>query len=144
MMPDLQPQVWEGHQTQAEFFSDKQRGESAKQSPNYLLITVINGMMQMLLQAQIQFGQLQAGAQVAVQAPMMAAQEQEQMAAEQRMVQNNTAEMQAAQESEAKEDERAQMDREHEKDIKMLDLADKQADRENKQAIAKKAGATKK
>lgn len=139
-IPDLQPQLWEGHQTQAEFFADKQGNESAKVVPDYLLIQAINWMLGKLLESQIQFAQMQTGAAVMAQAPAQAAEEQAGMAAEQRAVESEGNKQLMAQDDQDTAREDAQTDRDFQMDMKIMDLADKQDERKHQKAIAKKQG----
>lgn len=140
MMPDLQPTVWEGHQTQAEFYADKQRNESAKDAPNYLLITVLNGMLQMLLQSQVMFAQMQTGAQVAAQAPAMAAEEQAQMAGEQRQAEADAQRMQLEAGDREREEAGKETDRDFQREMKVADMMNAEADRAHKERLNAKAG----
>jgi hypothetical protein len=142
--PDMQPQIWEGHDTQIEFYADKQRNESAKDDPNYLLITCLNGLIQMHLQAKTQFAQMQLQMQMAAQAPAMQMAQEEQVATQEAEAGAEEAKMLEADNAKAQEREDAQLARDHEREMKQLDLEDKERDRqlqrEQKESVATMMG----
>lgn len=130
--PDMQPQIWEGHQTQVEYYADKLRNECAKEVPNNLLITVLNGIIMLHLQSQVKLGQLQTGMQMEIQAPAMQAQEQQQQ--QQMQLEAAKGEDEAAQADAEKQQAQAdaQAQRDHELQLKTMDMAGRQAEREHK------------
>lgn len=103
--PVFTPLIYEGHETEIEFYTDKQTGEMATATPNLLLIALCGGMIKMHEQAIVARNQTQAGIAAASQAPMeQAAQAQ---AAEQAQMQAQAAEQAQAQAQADKEGDRA-------------------------------------
>lgn len=146
--PDLQPLPFEGHGTIVEFYSDKARQEAARDVPDYLLITCLQGLIQMEIGARVQQGQLMTQAEMAVQQPMM---EQQAMMQQQAMAQEQGAESEAkqleadnAEAERQREQENRQMDREDaeadrnfQREMKMVEMADKEEDRRAKKEVKK-------
>lgn len=135
--PDMQPQIWEGHATQIEYYSDKLRNECAKESPSFLLIAILNGIIMLHLQAQTQLGQMQTGMSMAIQAPaMQAAQEQQGQQQQLEAAQAADEDAKANQDRDAAREE-ANAGRNHELQMKTMDMANAQMDRDHKEALAK-------
>jgi hypothetical protein len=130
--PFFKPMPVEGHKTIIGFYSDKLRQEAAKDEPDYLLITCLEGMIAMQMQSAVQQGQLEVGMQMAVQAPMM--QQQQAMAQEQMAQEQAGAEAQAQREAEANQMARegAQADRDAQRESQMLQLMDSEENRKLK------------
>lgn len=130
--PFFKPMPIEGHKTIIGFYSDKLRQEAAKNEPDYLLITCLEGMIAMQMQSAVQQGQLEVGMQMAIQAPMM--QQQQQMQQEQMAQEQAGAEAQAQREAEAGQmaSQEAQADRDMQRESQMLQLMDKDEDRKLK------------
>lgn len=134
--PDLQPMMWEGHATQVEYYADKLRNECAREAPNFLLIACVNGMIMLHLQAQVQLGQMQTGMAMEVQAPaMQMQQEQQQLAA--------GAEEDAAAEEKAMAQAAGAEEHQRAVELKTMDMADRQLDRDHQRVLAEKKNDTK-
>ena len=114
-LPDLQPLLFEGHPTHIEFYSDKQRNESAQEAPNYVMIGCLNGMIDKHEQRIVQQMQKATMMQMAGQAPMMQAQQQQQ----EQMMQG---EVQSQEQQRQLEAENKQRDRQAQLEDKAIDM----------------------
>ncbi len=138
-LPVFQPLPYENYGSLIEFFSDKARNEAARETPNYMLLTCLNGLIQLERQGQVQHAQEEAGMQMEASAPMMQAQQEMEQASEQAKIQGQL----QLKEAEANDpsvqmqvagDERQ---REHDRYIQERELADNAEERKSRIEQAK-------
>lgn len=141
--PIFRAYPFEGHATIIEFYQDRATQEASKDNPDFLLISCIQGLLSNQMQAQIQQGQIMMASQVAIQQPMMQQQMAMQEQAGQQEMQNK--QLESGQQAEADqvardgEKETRQMDREDaesernfQREMKLMDMANAEAEREVK------------
>ncbi|MDL5055901.1 hypothetical protein [Geitlerinema calcuttense] len=123
--PIFQPMMIEGHKTIIEFYSEKARQALASDDPNFLVATCLQGMIALQQQAEVMLAQRMGQMQMAAQAPMM------QMQQEQMMQQQAAASEEAAAAQQQAQAEK-EADRAYDREVKTLEMLDKEEDRKLK------------
>lgn len=145
----LMPGQQENHAVHVEFLGDKIRNEAAKDGPNYLFINCLNVLITWHNVVEVQAAQRKAQMAIAAQAPMQQMAQEQQMQQSQaeqqgQVQQQQQAQLQAqndqqvqnqqnaeAQQQKAQQDEQAaQNQHQRELQMKILDLKDKERDRQ--------------
>ena len=129
-LPIFQPLKVEDYKSIADFYADKQRNEAAKDNPNWMLITCLQGMIMQEQQAAMMADQEAMAQQMEAAQPMMDAQAQQQeqaMAMEQEAQAQSQASNNEAAQLQALGDERQ---REHDMTVQERELMDNAAERE--------------
>lgn len=105
-LPDFTPFMGENYDAIIDFYRDKALGELAGESPNFALVTALEGLISIEQQGATMQAQQVTAMQMAAQMPAVEAQQQEQQGAME-------AQAMAEQEKIAAEDARTQAEREH-------------------------------
>jgi len=90
-LPVFQPLENEDYGVIIEFYADKTRNEAARETPNYLLIALLNGLIKLEKQGAMMQGQADSQLQMEAAAPMMQAQQEMEMANKQAEVEGQLA-----------------------------------------------------
>lgn len=128
----FQPMMFEGHDTIIEFYADKARQELTAEMPNYLLVTCLQGLIDLEQKAQVAQAQRMMQMQMAAQAPMM----EQQMAMQQQQQAAEAESASAEREAQAGQAEAQQVESSAERDARLtekaLDLMNAEEDRKLK------------
>lgn len=141
-LPQFQPLQNEQFDVVTEFYTDRATDEATKDDPDYLLITCLEMLSSLEDKAKVGQAQKMTAMQVAAQQPMMQMQQEqqaEQMQAEQA---GQEQQMQLEAGKQEMEAERIQADRQHQMQMKSLELLDKEEERGLKRELAAKQSKT--
>lgn len=130
MQPEFHPLPFENYAVMIEFYGDKQRGEAARDEPNYLLIGCLSALIQMEQMAQTGQAQVAATQQLQAQAPMLQAQQQQEAQKEGAISQREETNKQAEDTRTQAQFDENQRQRDHDTLHKTLDLQDRHIERQ--------------
>lgn len=144
-LPLFQPLPYESYPIITEFYADKARNEAARDTPNYMLLTCLNALIQLEEQGAVMHAQSQGQQQMEAGAPMMEAQMQMEQAAEQAKVEGQLQLKEAEANDPTTQMQLMNDEQQRQADMEMQsrDLADRAEERKNRLTLADKQMAKK-